>query len=900
VAISPASPRNSKVKKASRQATVVTVAPMLSIPVAPSRFTRATLACAAIAGATIVLSLSFTAGARAADGSQYGSIGQYGELNHFGGFDSTWFAEDAYNGGGSESQPTASKFVDPVGFAVDTQDQTPGGDGTAIYVLDRVSGAFEETAPAEGTRWRLQKLSDTGELLGRTEFFLPASGVNARGFSPTGVEQLAIDDTTGRVFTVLYGTSEEGPRPTTVAEEVIGWSTTVPTSGAHANQLVAPGASGSYPALAADSIATAVSSYTQPGVLSTAAQIGSAAVYNPSGIALDAGAGSEDLAIAGDAQPVEGNGTPQGPAVIQEVSQLTGALASSWSASALTGEESFPARGILTTPSGKLDLVLQNSAPVAEADSADLVQLSAGLTDPVILASAANTPGSGDVEDAPLSAIDFGFGSPVTELSNGLIASSLNENSAGAAYWQQGQNEGIRLVQPEAGGLLSSQSPPATSIFDVLGGGACAINDGGSGEPEVGVVLAPGANGAVWALLTGTSTARFEAGDPLSLYSDRQVIEFAPGAPGACAEPSGTFSVANAAGGSPQPASTTTPLAVPIGTTVDFDASSISYPSSAGLPAYIYAYEWNLTGASTGGPNNDGYTIVNDTQAGNGRPLTTASLQYTTPGTHTIKLKLFGDFGEYDETGEVIVQTSTPPTAAFTAPTEAQANQAVSFDASGSQPASGAHIANYHWSFGDGQSDDTQSPTEGHTYSSPGTYTVSLTVRDDDSRTSSAVTKQIAIAAAPGNTTTTTTTTTSQTQSGGGSQTVLGDHSQTNVSPRLVGSGGEVKITLTCPATKITCGGTVRVQTAAAVIAVAGKKKSGKPKKAVLLLGQKAFTLKGGAKTTLVIKLSGRGAKLLKTSKKLKVDVVVSSHDSFGDPLSRTLALTLRAPAAKK
>ncbi|HXP99964.1 MAG TPA: hypothetical protein VN845_07860, partial [Solirubrobacteraceae bacterium] len=143
--------------------------------------------------ATLACSLAGTQ-VYAADGPQYGSIGQYGEVTHFGGFDATAYDNEQYGGA-----LTAGEFLNPVGFAVDTQDKTTGGDGTAIYVLDRVSDWGDELTGSMPTEWRLQKLSDTGAVLGSTEFTLPnpsgaasALGVN----NPTGVLGLAIDDKT--------------------------------------------------------------------------------------------------------------------------------------------------------------------------------------------------------------------------------------------------------------------------------------------------------------------------------------------------------------------------------------------------------------------------------------------------------------------------------------------------------------------------------------------------------------------------------------------------------------------------------------------------------------------------------------------------------------------------------
>jgi PKD repeat protein len=56
----------------------------------------------------------------------------------------------------------------------------------------------------------------------------------------------------------------------------------------------------------------------------------------------------------------------------------------------------------------------------------------------------------------------------------------------------------------------------------------------------------------------------------------------------------------------------------------------------------------------------------------------------------------------------------------------------VAFDASPSTPGTGGSLADYSWSFGDGTAADTgTAATESHTFTTPGTYTVSLTTTDD-------------------------------------------------------------------------------------------------------------------------------------------------------------------------
>lgn len=74
--------------------------------------------------------------------------------------------------------------------------------------------------------------------------------------------------------------------------------------------------------------------------------------------------------------------------------------------------------------------------------------------------------------------------------------------------------------------------------------------------------------------------------------------------------------------------------------------------------------------------------------------------------------------------------TNNPPTASFTAdPTSGVAPLTVDFDASGSNDSDG-NIVSYAWDFGDGSTGSGM--TTSHNYAAAGTYTVMLTVTDND------------------------------------------------------------------------------------------------------------------------------------------------------------------------
>ncbi len=150
-------------------------------------------------------------------------------------------------------------------------------------------------------------------------------------------------------------------------------------------------------------------------------------------------------------------------------------------------------------------------------------------------------------------------------------------------------------------------------------------------------------------------------------------------------------------------------------TWIHFDASASYDPDGT-----IVSYSWDFGDRSSG-------TGVSEWH------------RYTAPGTYTVTLTVTDDDGATDtEVRTVQVgPTNQPPVASFTvSPPSPGIGEWVRFDASASYDSDGS-ITSYSWDFGDRTSGTGVS--EWHRYTAPGTYTVTLTVTDDEGATDTEV-----------------------------------------------------------------------------------------------------------------------------------------------------------------
>ncbi len=339
-------------------------------------------------------------------------------------------------------------------------------------------------------------------------------------------------------------------------------------------------------------------------------------------------------------------------------------------------------------------------------------------------------------------------------------------------------------------------------------------------------------------------------------------------------------------------------LRVAAGTQVTFNAISAKQ-RRGGKP---FAYEWDLDGSTTGGPANDGFKKIYEMHPPYYYfPPSSVTYTYTRPGKYQVRFRMRSDYGVYTPmlAGTVIVtQAPYRPEPRFTAtPTGMQ----VTFNASASTPGVGK-IINYHWNWGDGgeEDEDPHTPVATHTYSEPKSYQVTLTVTNSAYQSVTSAPQTVTVVAPPPAKAAVFAVPLYDIPAPFALYPIpaaTADRAPTRLVPRAHFAGGTLSVTLACPAAKKLCAGTVSIETAAAIVTAKAGKGKHKAKKSRLLLGRAAFSIPGGQRWTVKVRLSARGATLLKRDKHVKTLLIVAAHDSLGDPGTTTLALTLSAPS---
>jgi len=275
---------------------------------------------------------------------------------------------------------------------------------------------------------------------------------------------------------------------------------------------------------------------------------------------------------------------------------------------------------------------------------------------------------------------------------------------------------------------VPNQSPTASFTFSPTSpqvGTSVSFNASGSNDPDGFLTLYAwdfDNNGTTDA--TGITTSR-SFGAP-GTYTVRLTVTDDDGATGTTTR---QVSVATVPNQSPTASFTFSPTSPQVGTSVSFNASGSNDPDG-----FLTLYAWDF--------DNNGTTDATGI---------TASRSFGAPGTYTVRLTVTDDDGATGTTTRQVSVATVPnqsPTASFTfSPTSPQVGTSVSFNASGSNDPDG-FLTLYAWDFDNNGTTDATGITASRSFGAPGTYTVRLTVTDDDGATGT-TTRQVSVATVP-------------------------------------------------------------------------------------------------------------------------------------------------------
>ncbi|HEU0251136.1 MAG TPA: hypothetical protein VFR48_10470 [Solirubrobacteraceae bacterium] len=585
----------------------------------------------------------------------------------------------------------AGQFDFPAALAVDPTDNS-------VYTLDAPGAIQRGAGPVD---FRVQKFASS---LGSPAATLDLATPAVSGHKQV-IDDIAIDPALHRLY-VLVGLEVE--RPLTVpyvAEEIDAYSTEA------SGQTLPPAPGVEYESKAGV--------FYRFAAVPNTGSLPSGAVLQPHGLAVDPK--NHDLLLLG-------NDESQNP-VIQQIATVTpyssGSVGESFDdlKHELT-HAGGPASAIAVAADGTLYVTSQKLAAGGKGVESVSIESPNSLANPAIGLLASNSVGesnalTGGVEGTGKK--DAGAQVAVSPESNGLIyATQMNKEQEPGSITEEGSYE-VRGMNEHGERQV------------VLGGGA------GGSSPRCHIASAAsaigvGSGGVVYALDEGETgfneeTEEFEH----SSYGFR-LLEFGPNGSG-CPTPSASFTINGTA------ASTT--VTVSKGSIVKFDASGSQLNGEE--PVEL---DWDLDGSGK-------YATV---VTGSPASLET-SLKYLTPGHYTVGLRIGlkggGSFGDPPPVSGTLIVEPTPPIARLEVfPSsnlgeplgigqEVKPGETITFsgaesvDPTGSPTGGPVHtLKEYVWSFGDGETKTTTTPSDSRSFVNTATTsrseTVSLAVRNEE------------------------------------------------------------------------------------------------------------------------------------------------------------------------
>ncbi len=332
----------------------------------------------------------------------------------------------------------------------------------------------------------------------------------------------------------------------------------------------------------------------------------------------------------------------------------------------------------------------------------------------------------------------------------GLLAAPLSASAETYAHAVQ-TTTGITHFWP-------MEESSGSSFADLVGGADASISGGVTlGQPgglaeESQTALFNGSSGAAEAALNLTATHKLtvEFWMKWSAFADNDslAMEFTPNFN---ESPGGFLIDPNSSGGN---------FGVGVGEGETRNNAYFERPSAAAWHHYAFVIDTEASGANEITPYIDGHAVsYSKTESHNGGSFANSTLYWMSRDASS----LFGggamqDLAIYDHalsSSEVLehfaVGAGGPKASFSSSPVSASAGVPVHLNASGSSSPGGS-ITDYAWDF-DGEkgygSDSAGSPTTSHTFSTPGTYTVDLRVKDGLGQSAS-TSKTIVVGPAPG------------------------------------------------------------------------------------------------------------------------------------------------------